>query len=100
MKTTFRTPTGCRITVEPSPTRSFVWLRWTNPAPGSAPSCIIPIPLELAGNIAGAIEAIGTMIEEGQGARPELPAHALSPDAEADARQFAAGIALCGELQS
>lgn len=99
MKSTFKTTDGGTLVIEPSPTRGNVWLRWSHPdLTGSG--CIIPIPVRLAAVVAAEIERTGLAIEEGYGQRPELPAPALSPAAEEDARRFAAGIAVCGELQA
>jgi hypothetical protein len=80
MKSTFIAPDGSRIVIEPSPTRGGVWIELHPARPGNPDqfSKVIAIPLHLAGNVAQAIEATATLIEEAC-LRPELPAGALQP---------------------
>lgn len=73
MKSTFKTPGGGEIVVQPSPAKGGVWI--TQHQPGS-PTHIVAIPLHLVGVFTQAVEATGTLMEEAC-LQPELPAHAL-----------------------
>jgi len=75
MKSTFKTPTGGEIVVEPSPAKGHVWIT-SRQRPDGGSTYIVAIPLHLAGIVAQALEATATVMEEAC-LQPELAAVAV-----------------------